>query len=131
MKEKWGIFTIAFYLAAGCSNGNPSGDDMGRGGDLALGGDMASGDMASGGPSGGALELLAGQPGGAGYADRPGKDARFFWNQPLMAVDGVGNLNGDYESAYMRWLATTCRNWDHDYSTYSAEPHAPAGRSAA
>lgn len=77
-----------------------------------------------------AVTTMVGTAPNPGATDGTGAIARF--KNPISAtVDGVGNLNGDYESAYIRWLTTTCRSWNHEHSICSAEHNAPRTRSAA
>ena len=78
----------------------------------------------------GDVTTLAGMAGLSGSTDATGSAARF--NNPSgVVLDAAGNLNGDYGSAYIRWLTTTCRSWNHEHSICSAERHAPRTRSAA
>lgn len=90
MHRSWRALALSLCLAA-CSDGAGGGGDMGMsGGDMGMSGDMGlGGDMAGGGGS--ALQLLAGQLGGIGSADRTGGDARFY-DALNITADGAGNI---------------------------------------
>lgn len=118
-KHIWTL-SFTLLLAAGCTQGDSTGSvDLGGGGnsdlgggssDLAMGGSPDDGgggsqdggtgggpDGGTGGPDGGGgvlqpgVNLLAGQLGGSGSADRVGTTARFY-NPCAVATDGIGNL---------------------------------------
>ena len=77
-----------------------------------------------------AVTTMVGTAPNPGATDGTGAIARF--KNPISAtVDGVGNLNGDYESAYIRWLRITCRSRNLEPCICSAERHTPRSHSAA
>jgi hypothetical protein len=61
----------------------------------------------------GAVTTLAGQANVSGSFDATGTAATFY--QPAgIATDGAGNLNGDFEPAYLGRLTPTRRRANHD-----------------